>query len=54
MLKISLKRLPSHYKLFLANLFVNANIPLGGKMHMSHPFLKRVILLYLQITAQYH
>jgi hypothetical protein len=54
MLKIFLKRLPSHYKLFLANLFVNANIPLGGKMHMSHPFLKRVILLYLQITAQYH
>jgi hypothetical protein len=36
--KFALKRWPPHCKLFLANLFVNVNISLVEKMHMSQPF----------------
>ena len=54
MLKISPKKIAIPLQIILANLSVNENIPLVGKMHMSQRFLKKVILLYLLITAQYH
>jgi hypothetical protein len=43
MLQICPQNIATHYKLCLTNLFVNVNIPLVGKMHMSHPFLKKVV-----------